>query len=119
MAGRRPTGALEMAVLTHLWEADGPRTPAQVRDAIGGELAYTTVMTILSRLWQKGLAEREREGRAFAYRAKVSEADLVAERMRVALSGASDQSTTLSRFVSGLSKREASALRAALEETGP
>ncbi|MEO6398475.1 MAG: BlaI/MecI/CopY family transcriptional regulator [Tepidiformaceae bacterium] len=36
-------------------------------------LAYTTVMTVLTRLWQKGYLERQAEGRAYAYRARPAE----------------------------------------------
>ena len=75
-------------------------------------------MTILSRLWQKGLAERTKQGRAYAYVAIVSESDLAASRMRDALVGTSDRTATMSRFVDGLNKREAAALRALLGEAG-
>ncbi len=118
MAERRPMGALEAEVLDVLWRADAPVTPADVRAAMGTDLAYTTVMTILVRLWEKGLAQRSRQGRAFAYTAIVSESDLAATRMRAALAGASDHSATMSRFVDGLNKREAAALRALLNEAG-
>ena len=111
-------GALEADVLSVLWHADGPITPADVRAALGTDLAYTTVMTILARLWQKGLAERTKQGRAYAYSAVVSEADLAASRMRDALAAASDRTATMSRFVDGLNKREAAALRALLDEAG-
>ena len=67
MAERRPMGALEAEVLDVLWHADGPVTPADVRTAMGTDLAYTTVMTILVRLWEKGLTERTKQGRAYAY----------------------------------------------------
>jgi predicted transcriptional regulator len=116
MAERRPMGALEAEVLDVLWHADGPVTPADVRTAMGTDLAYTTVMTILVRLWEKGLAERTKQGRAYAYAAIVSESDLAATRMRAALAGASDRTATMSRFVDGLDKREAAALRALLGE---
>lgn len=119
MADRRPTGSLEAAVLDVLWASEDPCTPASVLDALDGDLAYTTVMTVLSRLWQKGLAEREQVGRAYAYRAVVSEADLAAARMRDTLAGTSDRSATMSRFVDGLTKREARALRDALEGLEP
>jgi len=118
MADRRPMGALEGDVLDVLWRADGPVTPADVRVALDTDLAYTTVMTILSRLWQKGLAARTKQGRAFAYEAVVSESDLAASRMRDALAGTSDRTATMSRFVDGLDKREAAALRALLDEAG-
>jgi predicted transcriptional regulator len=109
-------GSLEADVLEVLWGAAGPLTPTSVRDALDAGLAYTTVTTILTRLWQKGLVERSKVGRAYAYAAVVSEADLAATRMRSALAGTSDRAATMSRFVDSLSKRETAALRAALEE---
>jgi predicted transcriptional regulator len=112
-------GSLEADVLDVLWGAGKPCTPRDVLAAMDTDLAYTTVMTILSRLWQKGLAERERDGRAYAYRPVISEADLAATRMRDTLAGTSDRAATMSRFVDGLSKREARALRAALEDLEP
>jgi predicted transcriptional regulator len=36
--------------------------------------AYTTVMTVMNRLFEKGLLEREAEGRAYVYRPRVTEA---------------------------------------------
>ena len=42
-----------------------------------GRLAYTTVMTTMDRLFKKGLLERRKEGRAFAYSARVSRRQLV------------------------------------------
>ena len=111
-------GALEAEVLDVLWHADGPVTPADVRTAMDTDLAYTTVMTILVRLWDKGLAGRTKQGRAFAYSAVVSESELAARRMRAALAAASDSTATMSRFVDGLDKREAAALRELLGEAG-
>lgn len=109
-------GALEAEVLDVLWRADGAVTPGDVRAAMDADLAYTTIMTILVRLWEKGLVERTKQGRAYAYAAVVSEADLAANRMRAALAGASDRTATMSRFVDGLDEREADALRALLGE---
>jgi predicted transcriptional regulator len=108
-------GALEHEVLVQLWAMPDGGTPADVLDALGGSLAYTTVMTILSRLWQKDLVERERRGRAYVYWPKVSEAELTAKRMRASLVGASDKKEVLSHFVDGLSAREARTLRALLD----
>lgn len=115
MSERRGMGALEHEVLTELWALGEPATPGEVRDALGTELAYTTVMTILTRLWQKRLVTRKRSGRAYAYTAAVTEAELTARRMRATLATASDQKAALSRFVGSLSAREARTLRALLE----
>jgi BlaI family transcriptional regulator, penicillinase repressor len=43
--------------------------------------AYTTIMTILVRLWRKGLLERKRDGRAYAYHAVLTREQWTAQRM--------------------------------------
>jgi predicted transcriptional regulator len=113
---RRPDGALEADVLTVLWRAGRATTPGEVRDALGGDLAYTTVMTVLSRLHDKGLLARERRGRAFAYSPVMSESELSAQRMGEALARARDRAGALSGFVGGLSKRDAALLRRVMKE---
>ena len=115
MATRRPMGSLEADVLRYLWNDDQGATPGQVAEGVGAEVAYTTIMTVLTRLWRKGLVDRERRGRAFAYTACVSEADYAAQRMRDALSRAHDSEAVLSRFVDTLSSRDAKALRQVLD----
>lgn len=104
-------GSLEAEVLAQLWARDDPATPADVLAAMETDLAYTTVMTILIRLWKKGLVERERRGRAYAYRPVVTEAELTANRMRAMLDRSRDREGALSRFVGSLPKREERALR--------
>ncbi len=116
MAERRAMGALETAVLQQLWERPGGATPAEVRDALGAELAYSTVMTILTRLWGKGLVDREHRGRAYAYRALFSEADLAAKRMHDTLRSVKNRPAALSRFVGTLSRRDETALRRLLDD---
>ena len=116
MNERRPTGALEQEVLLQLWMLGRPATPAEVLDELDDDLAYTTVMTILSRLWQKGLVVRTRRGRAFAYEPVVSEAELTARRMHESLSASSDPKAALVTFVGSLSRPQARALRALLDE---
>ena len=108
---RRGMGELESAVLGQLWAAGEPLTPAGVRDALGDELAYTTVMTILARLWEKGLLKRQRRGRAFAYWPSVSEAELAAQRMRATLDRTTDREKALASFVDELSVKDERALR--------
>ena len=74
----------------------------------------TKGVTILTRLTAKGLVERHKHGRAFLYRVTMSEADVLAARMRAALAAAGDPDATLSRFVASLSPREADALQQVL-----
>ncbi len=109
-------GELEQEVLAALWALGSPATPAEVLDALDTDLAYTTVMTILTRLWQKGLASRERRGRAFAYAPSMSEAELAATRMADSLAAASDRKAALSQFVDALSTRETKTLKTLLDD---
>ena len=111
-------GSLEAEVLAALWASEGAATPSEVLAEIGDGLAYTTVMTILTRLWQKGLVERERRGRAYAYSPSVTEAELAATRMQAELSHVSDREAALSRFVGTLSKKDERMLRRVLGQSG-
>lgn len=109
-------GSLEQKVLSALWAAEHGLTPAQVLATIGDDLAYTTVMTILTRLWKKDLLERTRRGRAFVYRPIVSEAEYAATRMQAQLERVSDRGAALSRFVGSLTPKDERMLRRALGE---
>jgi predicted transcriptional regulator len=99
---RRRRGILEQEVIAALAAAAAPMTPAQVRDVLGNELAYTTVMTVLARLHDKGLVTRQRSGRAYAYAALTDQAEVTARQMRRLLD-AGDRAAVLSRFVGALS----------------
>ncbi len=112
---RRPVGALEGEVLAYLWKRRDPATPGEVLEAIDPGLAYTTVMTILTRLWRKGLVERHRSGRAYAYAPELTEADYAAQRMRAALAKTHDRRATLASFTDGLTKRDLQTLRGILD----
>ena len=115
-AERRAAGALEAEILAILRAADGPLTPGEVRErlAVRPELSYSTVVTIVSRLHGKGLLARQRAGRGFSYR-PLDEASLAASRMNQVLGGERDHDAVLSRFVSGLSGRDARLLRELLD----
>ncbi len=75
-----------------------------------GELSYSTVVTIVTRLHAKGLLARQRAGRGFAY-TPLDDASLAASRMSQVLGSENDHDAVLSRFVSGLSSRDARLLR--------
>lgn len=61
-------GDLEANVMSVVWEK-GEATVQDVKDALepGRTLAYTTIMTVMSRLTEKGLLERHKVGRAYVY----------------------------------------------------
>jgi len=57
----------ELDVMSVLWEV-GPATVAEVRERIADDLAYTTVLTILRTLEQKGYVSHTEDGRAHRYK---------------------------------------------------
>lgn len=65
---KHPT-ELELEILKVLWQL-GPSTVRQVRDALAPtrDLAYTSVMTMMSIMAGKGYLERTKDGRSFVYR---------------------------------------------------
>ena len=115
-AGRRAAGELEAAVLAVLQAAGSALSPGEVRDRLGGELAYTTVVTILSRLHAKGVLERRKAGRAFRYVPVADEPGLAARRMARVLDAEPDREAVLARFVSGMSPADEQLLRRMLAE---
>jgi len=112
---RRANGSLEAEVLAALWGADRPLTTAEVVEAVGGDLAYTTVQTILARLHAKGAVRREQSGRAHAYTPVLDDAGLAANRMRALLDRGSDRAAILSRFLGSLSPEDEATLAGLLD----
>ncbi len=113
---RRGQGELEAQVLAVLQQAEGPVTAAWVQERLEGDLAYTTVMTILSRLQAKQAVTRERVGRSFVWQAQSDEAGLAALRMRRVLDGQGDRGAVLASFVTGLTADDERLLRDLLSD---
>lgn len=111
-----PSGELQNMVLEILWRGEDWATAGAVHDALAvdRQLAYTTVMTILDRLWRKGVLERRKEGKAFAYRPLQTKDERTAERMNEVLAAAGDHSVALARFVESLGPAQVDQLRNAL-----
>ncbi|MET7609583.1 BlaI/MecI/CopY family transcriptional regulator [Streptomyces seoulensis] len=116
---RRGQGELEGLVLSALRETRAPASAGWVQDHLGGDLAYTTVITILTRLLAKGAVTRERAGRSFVWTPVSDQAGLAAHRMRKVLDGESDREAVLSRFVTSLEPDDERLLRHLLGEWGP
>lgn len=112
-------GARQAAVMELLWaRPEQFQTVRQIATALEDDLAYTTVMTVLTRLYHKGFAERRQEGRAWAYRPRLSQSDHVARTMAAAFRDAGDRHGALLKFVEQLSADEQRALRDRLDR-GP
>src|SRR5215469_16892171 len=106
-------GPLETRLLELLWTRRRPATVAAIRRALP-ELAYTTIMTTLDRLYRKGLLLRDKDGRAFVYVPRYTRAELVSELIsgHVAnLLGAAEEGTVLlSTLVRAVGRTDAALL---------
>ena len=120
---RLERGQLEARVLNVLWQADGAMTPGEVHESLPSDhqVAYTTVMTILTRLCTKGELTRAKRGRAFEYTPLFDREDRAAQRMKAVLDATEDQTTALARLVGSLDDDHIEALRSAIDaaDTNP
>jgi BlaI family transcriptional regulator, penicillinase repressor len=77
-------GDAELEVLKALWDA-GPGTVRQVLQHLhdrGRKVAYTTVLTVLTRLEQKGYVASDKSGLAYIYKPRVSRQKVVGSRLK-------------------------------------
>jgi predicted transcriptional regulator len=77
-------GPLESAIMLALWDTPEPLKVREVtgRLAYSREVAYTTVMTVLTILCRKDLARRHRNGQAWLYAPALSHDDYLTDRVR-------------------------------------
>lgn len=106
-------GPLESRVLEELWGHDRALTVRHVHVAFP-ELAYTTLMTTLDRLYRKGVLVRRRRGRAFAYQPRCSRHELLGEMVsghfRDLLAASDASNAILSTLVNAVGRRDAALL---------
>ncbi|MGO4750990.1 BlaI/MecI/CopY family transcriptional regulator [Streptomyces sp. 2MCAF27] len=121
----RPLGDLEDAVMTRVWKWNRPVTVREVLEDLQQErsIAYTTVMTVMDNLHQKGWLRREVEGRAYRYAAVSTRAAYSAALMNEAWSASDNPAAALVAFFGMMSEEQRDALRDAmrvvqLEEPG-
>jgi BlaI family transcriptional regulator, penicillinase repressor len=105
----RQIGPLEQRLLEALWTR-GDATVRELLEEGHGDLAYTTVMTTLDRLFKKNLLTREAEGRAFRYAPRLTREELhrevASETFRQLLDASPAASLPLSYLVELLSERD-------------
>ncbi|WP_017556768.1 BlaI/MecI/CopY family transcriptional regulator [Nocardiopsis baichengensis] len=114
----REFGELEAAIMDALWSADGPLPVREIRARMhyGRDVAYTTVMTVTTILFHKGLLCREKAGRAWLYRPAQSRAEYSARIMGEVFSGCGDPRATILHFVEEISAEDRLRLADALSE---
>lgn len=70
MNAKRSFGELETTILRLFIKQDRPLSVNDVVTRLGGKNAYTTIMTVMSRLFEKGVLKRTKEGRSYLYSMK-------------------------------------------------
>lgn len=105
-------GSLEAKIMDVAWtHSDAFLSVRDVLGRLDDALAYTTVMTVMNRLYEKGLLRRRREGRAWVYRCAMSREAFAAATMSEVLSNTGDRRAALLHFVADLPGDDADALR--------
>ncbi|GAB2732881.1 BlaI/MecI/CopY family transcriptional regulator [Kitasatospora kifunensis] len=117
----RSLGELENAVMTRVWRWNRPVTVREVLLDLRTErdIAYTTVMTVLDKLYRKGWLRRERDGRAYRYVPVSSREAYTASLMNDAWATSDNPAAALVHFFGMMSAEQRAALRDALRVTGP
>jgi predicted transcriptional regulator len=105
----KPLGPLEWRVLNGLWQRGRPTSVRELHSEFP-EIAYTTLMTTMDRLFRKTVLTRVKRGRAFLYEARLGRAEYesvrVVDALRSALDGGAAQGPLLSCFVDAVSERD-------------
>jgi len=112
----RGFGDLEGAIMEQVWSAGRPMLVREIQQALQPDRAYNTVWTVTEILFRKGWLAREKEGRAYRYRATVSRDEYTGDLMGEALAASADRAAAFRRFAGRISADEAEELRQALEQ---
>ncbi|MBK0331664.1 BlaI/MecI/CopY family transcriptional regulator [Brachybacterium sp. MASK1Z-5] len=123
MAGvrARSNGALEALVMRALWQADEALGARAILGTFADPVpAYTTVLTVLTRLEEKGMVEREAiSPRKVRFRPRVSSAEAHARDMVETLDEADDRRGALLAFADTLSSEDIELMRSAIDARRP
>ncbi|MFB6819278.1 BlaI/MecI/CopY family transcriptional regulator [Streptomyces sp. NPDC056347] len=117
----RQLGDLEDAVMTRVWQWNRPVTVREVLEDLQQErsIAYTTVMTVMDNLHQKGWVRREVDGRAYRYTAVSTRAAYSAALMNEAWSRSDNPAAALVAFFGMMSAEQREALKDAMRIVQP
>jgi predicted transcriptional regulator len=116
----RRLGDLEAEIMDRLWRWKRPATVREIVDDINKQrpLAYTTVNTVATILYNKGWLLRGKQGRAWVYSPIRTREQYSAALMEEALGTSEDRPVALAHFVEQMTPEEINALREALLNAG-
>lgn len=111
-------GPLERAIMDHLWsEASNEVTVRDVLDSpVGRRSAYTTIMTVMDRLWRKGYLSRRKLGKAYVYHVRRTRDQHVGVLVGRVLAGAGDRRSAFLGFARSVDQKDLEQLREAIRQ---
>ena len=107
-------GTLEAQVMDVLWD-HGPATVRNIIDRLPGDLAYTTIATVLANLGRKGFTTSHKENRSTWYQARIAREEHVASLMNHALGTSRDRAASILHFVDTVPESDLDLLREYLQ----
>lgn len=117
MADKRKQGELESEILGCLWDRPAGLSSQQILALLGEEVKLTTVLTVLSRLQEKGLVTRSASaGRSFIFSATTSREQHTASQLIGLLSNSSNPASVFSHFTQALTESQIEELKRVLEK---
>lgn len=111
-ARRRAHGELEAEVTAALGATPHAVTVQEVQRLVDSDLSYNAVHTILNRLVDKGLVDREPAGRGQVYQPSSGAAEVIAAHMGALLDSSPSRTDVLRSFLGTLSDEDEALLRA-------
>lgn len=112
-------GDLEAEVMDILWASPDPLSVHDLVAAFSERkpLAYTTILTVVTHLHEKGWVEREKRSRAYFYFPKQSREEATSQALRELLDASNDSAAVLLHFAQTVSETEQAALRKGLRKS--
>ncbi|MBM4569040.1 BlaI/MecI/CopY family transcriptional regulator [Rhodococcus hoagii] len=112
-------GGLEAEVMDILWASSDPMSVHDLVTTFDEHkpLAYTTVLTVVTHLYDKGWVEREKRSRAYFYFPKQTREEATSRALRELLDASSDSAAVLLHFARTVSETEQAALRKGLRKS--
>ncbi|MCD2107329.1 MULTISPECIES: BlaI/MecI/CopY family transcriptional regulator [Rhodococcus] len=113
-------GGLEAEVMDVLWQSDDALSVKDLVEILGErrQLAYTTILTVVTHLYDKGWVSREKKSRAYFYRPSRSREEATSRALRELLDSSSDSAAVLLHFARTMTDAENEALRRGLSGEG-
>ncbi|WP_043737081.1 MULTISPECIES: BlaI/MecI/CopY family transcriptional regulator [Nocardia] len=112
-------GTLEARVMDVLWETTEALSVRDILQRLPGSYAYTTILTVLTHLYDKQWVVRIMHRRAYLYRPAQTRAEATAQALREIIDASNDPEAVLLHLAKTVTETESAAFRRGLERSKP